>query len=152
MGNGIGDVGQHRVIPKTSANKVTPMPQHLHAVALVVPDYDTAISFYVEVLGFTLAQDTNLGDGKRWVLVTPKGGTTSLLLAKATTAQQTQAIGQQTGGRVSFFLHTDNFDADYADLHAKGLQFCETPRREPYGKVVVFQDPFGNRWDLLQLF
>ena len=124
---------------------------HLHAITLVVPDYDAGIAFYVGRLGFALTQDTTLSETKRWVLVTPPGGQTHLLLAKADGADQTAAIGNQTGGRVGFFLHTDDFDADYAAMKAAGVTFCEAPRDEPYAKVVVWEDPFGNRWDLLEL-
>ncbi len=124
---------------------------HLHAVSLVVPDYDAAITFYVERVGFTLTSDIDLGGGKRWVMVTPPGGQTALLIAKATTQEQARAIGQQTGGRVGFFLNSDDFDVDYARMQAAGVTFEETPRTEVYGKVAVWRDPFGNRWDLLQL-
>jgi catechol 2,3-dioxygenase-like lactoylglutathione lyase family enzyme len=129
------------------------MAQHLHAVTLVVPDYDEGIRFYVDTLSFDLCADIPLKAGKRWVLVKPKraeGG--HLLLAEASDAGQVAAIGNQTGGRVGFFLHTDDFDGDYAEMRAAGVMFEEDPRTEPYGKVAVWQDPFGNRWDLLQLF
>ncbi|MFQ6548700.1 VOC family protein [Aestuariibius sp. 2305UL40-4] len=125
--------------------------RHIHAVTLVVPDYDSAIAFYTGVLGFDLLSDEPQEEGKRWVMVAQPGAETALLLACAATETQRQAIGNQTGGRVGFFLHTDDFDADYEALRAKGLQFEEAPRREPYGSVAVFRDPFGNRWDLLQL-
>ena len=124
---------------------------HIHAVALVVPDYDDAISFYVAQLGFELRADISLSETKRWVLVAPPDGQTQLLLAKADDDIQTTAIGNQTGGRVGFFLHSDDFDADHARLIDAGVHFEETPRTETYGKVAVFQDPYGNRWDLLQL-
>ncbi len=124
---------------------------HLHAITLVVPDYDAAIAFYRDAMGFDLIEDTDLGGGKRWVLVAPAGGQTRLLLAKAVTDRQRAAIGAQTGGRVSFFLHSDDFSADHARLQAAGVVFEETPRHEPYGTVAVFRDPFGNRWDLLHL-
>lgn len=124
---------------------------HLHAITLVVPDYDAAIAFYRDAMGFDLIEDTDLGGGKRWVLVAPKGGQTRLLLAKAVTDRQRAAIGTQTGGRVGFFLHSDDFSADHARLQAAGVVFEETPRQEPYGTVAVFRDPFGNRWDLLHL-
>ncbi|MCL4105344.1 UNVERIFIED_CONTAM: hypothetical protein GTU68_055475 [Idotea baltica] len=128
------------------------MAQHLHAITLVVPDYDEAIEFYVGKLGFRLSADHVLSSDKRWVLVTPPGGDAGhLLLAKADGAEQRAAIGQQTGGRVGFFLHTDCFDKDYARMKAAGVHFEEYPRSEPYGQVVVWKDPFGNRWDLLQL-
>ncbi len=121
------------------------------AVALVVPDYDAAIAFYCGALNFELLEDTDQGGGKRWVLVRPAGASeTALLLARAVTDQQSAAIGQQTGGRVGFFLETDDFEVDHARMLAAGVHFEEEPRHEPYGTVAVFQDPFGNRWDLLQ--
>ena len=124
---------------------------HIGAFALVVPDYDAAIAFYCDTLRFDLVQDTDLGGGKRWVLVAPKGAQTQILLAKASAPDQHAAIGNQTGGRVGFFLHSTDFHADHAAMLAAGVQFEETPRSEPYGTVAVFRDPFGNRWDLLQL-
>ncbi len=127
------------------------MLQNLHAVTLVVPDYDDAIAFYTETLCFTLVQDIDLGDGKRWVRVTPPGSDGgSLLLAKAVGGEQQKAIGNQTGGRVGFFLQTDDFHRDYTAMLAKGVEFEEDPRSEPYGTVAVWRDPFGNRWDLIQ--
>lgn len=126
------------------------MKQSLHAVTLVVPDYDDAISFYTRTLDFELTQDIDLGGGKRWVCVTPPGSDgTSLLLAKAEGAEQRAAIGNQTGGRVGFFLQTDDFRRDHATMLAKGIEFEEDPRQEPYGTVAVWRDPFGNRWDLI---
>ena len=126
------------------------MKQNLHAVTLVVPDYDEAIAFYTRTLNFTLVKDIDLGGGKRWVLVAPPGSEgASLLLAKADGDTQRAAIGNQTGGRVGFFLETDNFDRDYAAMRANGVVFEEAPRHEPYGSVAVWQDPFGNRWDLI---
>ncbi len=124
---------------------------HLHAVTLVVPDYEAGIDFYVGKLGFELRADIPLSETKRWVLVAPPGGETQLLLAKAEGPEQADAIGNQTGGRVGFFLHTDDFDADHARLLKAGVTFEEDRRHESYGTVAVFQDPFGNRWDLLQL-
>jgi len=127
------------------------MQQTLHAVTLVVPDYDAAIRFYTQTLSFSLTQNIDLGDGKRWVLVTPPGSSgASLLLAKADGTDQQAAIGNQTGGRVGFFLKTDDFDRDYRAMQAKGVAFEESPRHEPYGSVAVWRDPFGNRWDLIQ--
>ncbi|AXT25776.1 VOC family protein [Ruegeria sp. AD91A] len=127
------------------------MKQNLHAVTLVVPDYDDAIAFYTERLGFQLLKDIDLGDGKRWVLITPPGSDGSaLLLAKADGPEQRAAIGNQTGGRVGFFLQTEDFQRDYTQMRANGVQFEEAPRIEPYGSVVVWRDPFGNRWDLIQ--
>jgi len=125
--------------------------QAIAAVALVVPDYDPAIAFYVGVLGFELLEDTPLGPDKRWVRVAPPGATeTALLLAKAATPAQAAAIGAQAGGRVFLFLRTDDFDRDHARMLAAGVAFLEAPRREAYGKVAVFRDPFGNRWDLIE--
>ena len=124
---------------------------HLHAVTLVVPDYDAAIAFYVGVLGFDLRADRDLGGGKRWVLVAPPGAASALLLARADGTAQEAAIGQQTGGRVGFFLMSDDFAADYARMLAAGVIFEEAPRHEPNGSVAVWRDPFGNRWDLLHL-
>ncbi|MEO1042195.1 MAG: VOC family protein [Pseudomonadota bacterium] len=128
------------------------MRQYLSALALVVPDYDEAIAFYVNTLGFTLAEDTRLSDTKRWVRVTPPGAKeTSLLLAKAKGAEQEAAIGNQTGGRVFLFLETDDFDRDYARYQRAGVTFDEeTPRLEDFGKVIVFSDPYGNKWDLIE--
>ncbi|MEF9901935.1 VOC family protein [Streptomyces sp. P9-A2] len=121
-------------------------------VTLVVDDYDEAIRFYTEALGFRLAEDTLRPDGSRWVVVEPDaGGTgTGLLLARAKGDGQRPRIGDQTGGRVGFFLHTDDFARDHARMTAAGVTFLEHPRHEPYGSVAVFQDLYGNRWDLLQ--
>lgn len=127
------------------------MTGHFIAFSLVVPDYDEALEYYVGVLGFRLVEDIDMGD-KRWVTVAPWGAReTKLLLAKASNEAQRSAIGNQNGGRVGFFLHTDDFDQTHAGLLAKGVDFQEDPRNEPYGKVAVFKDPFGNAWDLLQL-
>lgn len=126
--------------------------QKIGYVALLVRDYDEALAFYTGVLGFDLLEDTALEGGKRWVLVAPPGAAgTCLLLAKATTPEQMTRIGDQTGGRVFLFLHTDDFWRDYHALRARGLQFTEEPRRESYGTVAVFVDLYGNRWDLLEL-
>ncbi|MEM7665036.1 MAG: VOC family protein [Pseudomonadota bacterium] len=124
--------------------------ERLATVTLVVPDYDAGIAFYVGQLGFTLIEDTDMGGGKRWVVVAPSNGGAQLLLAKAATDSQTAAIGNQTGGRVAFFLETDDFADTHARFVAAGVTFHEEPRHEPYGTVAVFSDPFGNRWDLLQ--
>ncbi len=127
------------------------MAQYLHAVTLVVPDYDRAIEFYVTLLGFTLCQDLPLENGKRWVRICPKGSReSSLILARAQGPSQIAAIGNQTGGRVGFFLVTDDFTRDHANMQTKGVHFEESPRHEPYGTVAVWQDPFGNRWDLIE--
>jgi catechol 2,3-dioxygenase-like lactoylglutathione lyase family enzyme len=122
----------------------------LHAVTLLVDDYDRAIAHYVEDLGFMLLEDTALEFGKRWVRVAPDPEGTTFLLAVATTSEQREAMGRQTGGRVGFFLHTDDFGAEYARLVSRGVHMTQEPRQEPYGRVVVFQDRYGNLWDLIQ--
>jgi catechol 2,3-dioxygenase-like lactoylglutathione lyase family enzyme len=127
------------------------MSLHLSLVTLIVPDYDQAIVFYCDALGFTLAEDTDMGGGKRWVRVVPSGGGTGFLLAKAVGETQMAAIGNQAGGRVAFFLQTTNFARDYAAFRAKNVKFLEEPRHEFYGSVAVFQDPFGNRFDLIEM-
>ena len=126
------------------------MTQHLALLSILVPDYDAGITFFVDQMDFDLLEDTDLGQGKRWVRVAPKGAQTGFLLAKAVGAAQISGIGQQGGGRVWLFLQTDDFDRDHAQMLANGVTFEETPRNEPYGKVAVFCDPFGNRWDLIQ--
>ncbi|MBP7370837.1 MAG: VOC family protein [Arenimonas sp.] len=126
------------------------MNMHIGSFALLVSDYDHAIAYYCEKLGFELREDSPLENGKRWVLVAPPGAQTSILLAKAATDSQSTFVGNQTGGRVGFFLHTDDFNRDYALYLARGVKFCEQPRHEPYGTVAVFEDLYGNRWDLLQ--
>ncbi len=127
------------------------MPQHLAAIALVVPDYDEAVGFYVGTLGFDLIEDTRLSPTKRWVLVAPPGSReTRLLLAKADNPEQKARIGNQAGGRVFLFLHTDDFARDYDAMRARGVRFLEQPRDETYGTVAVFVDPYGNKWDLVQ--
>ena len=125
---------------------------HISAVALLLPEYDAGLAFYVGQAGFELIEDTELSATKRWVLIAPPGASeTRLLLAKADGPEQIAAIGNQTGGRVGFFLHSDDFDRDFAAMKHAGVNFEETPRVEPYGKVAVWRDPWGNRWDLLQL-
>lgn len=127
------------------------MPQHLAALALLVRDYDEAIAYYTGTLGFELIEDSDMGRGKRFVRVRPPGSTgAAFLLAKATNADQETRIGNQTGGRVFLFLHTDDFERDHAAYKAKGVKFIEEPRHEAYGTVVVFEDLYGNRWDLVQ--
>ncbi|NOD83107.1 VOC family protein [Ruegeria sp. HKCCD6119] len=127
------------------------MKQKLHAVTLVVPDYDDALAFYTERLGFQLLKDIDLGGGKRWVLITPPGSDGgALLLAKADGPEKRAAIGNQTGGRVGFFIQTDDFQRDYTQMRANGVHFEETPRVETYGTVAVWCDPYDNRWDLIQ--
>lgn len=122
----------------------------LAMTSLLVPDYDVAISYFVDVLGFQLVEDTDLGAGKRWVVVAPSAGGAALLLARAVGDEQRARVGDQTGGRVAFFLATEDFHADHARLQAAGVAFTEAPRLEPYGHVVVFEDVFGNRWDLVE--
>lgn len=127
------------------------MKSHVAMIAVVVRDYDEAIAWYRDALGFVLLEDDDRGDGKRWVRMAPVGNTHfSVLLARAATAAQEAAIGNQHGGRVGFFLHTDDFACDHARLTAAGARFEETPRHEAYGTVVVFRDLYGNRWDLIQ--
>ena len=127
------------------------MPQHIATISLVVRDYDEAIAFYTGKLGFELISDEDLGDHKRWVIVGPSGPNGArLLLAQAATPTQTEAIGHQAGGRVCLFLETDNFARDHAAMSARGVNFLESPRREPYGTVAVFEDLYGNKWDLLE--
>ena len=116
---------------------------------IVVDDYDRAIDYYTNILGFTLTEDTVLSPDKRWVTVRPGIHGASILLAKAATAEQSSRIGNQTGGRVGFFLHTDSFDADYARMKAAGVVFIDLPRTEEYGKVIVFVDLYGNKWDFI---
>lgn len=129
--------------------------QHIGSIALLVRDYDEAILYFTQVLGFELISDRPLTDdknGKRWVLVAPPGShETRILLVRAASQEQKARIGDQTGGRVFLFLHTDDFDRDYATLRERGVAFTEPPRQEEYGTVAVFTDFLGNKWDLLQL-
>lgn len=126
--------------------------QTLAHVALLVRDYDEAIAFFTRTLRFRLVEDSPREDGKRWVLVAPRGATeTALLLARAATPEQEAQIGNQAGGRVFLFLRTDNFRRDYDEMRSRGVRFAEEPREEAYGTVAVFLDLYGNRWDLLQL-
>ncbi|HEU5295484.1 MAG TPA: VOC family protein [Burkholderiaceae bacterium] len=128
------------------------MTQSIALVSVVVPDYDEALAFYVGTLGFELVEDSFVPEqNKRWVVVAPRGPAgCKLLLARASTPEQISRIGNQTGGRVFLFLHTDDFDRDCATYKARGVQFVREPQREPYGRVAVFRDPWGNLWDLLQ--
>jgi catechol 2,3-dioxygenase-like lactoylglutathione lyase family enzyme len=127
------------------------MKQFIAHIALVVKDYDEAIAFYTQKLGFTLKEDTVLSDTKRWVLVTPPGdGQCSLLLAKAAKPEQEFAVGNQTGGRVFLFLFTDDFQRDYHAMLAKGIEFVRPPVTEEYGTVAVFKDLYGTLWDLIE--
>ncbi|MGH8051737.1 MAG: VOC family protein [Arenimonas sp.] len=127
------------------------MLQFINAITLVVSNYDEAIQYYVYALGFDLIEDYYFDEEKRWVLVAPPGAKeTRILLAKASNPEQKKSVGNQTGGRVFLFLQTDDFWQDYERMKKNGVVFCETPREEDYGTVVVFQDLYGNRWDLLQ--
>jgi uncharacterized glyoxalase superfamily protein PhnB len=127
------------------------MQQYLAGISLVVNDYDEAIEFYTRKLSFTLLEDTRMSDTKRWVVIAPPGSTgCTLLLAKAANDAQKAAVGNQTGGRVFLFLHTDDFDRDYNQMQEAGIEIIESPRQEAYGKVVVFADLYGNRWDLIE--
>jgi catechol 2,3-dioxygenase-like lactoylglutathione lyase family enzyme len=126
------------------------MAQHLALLSLLVRDYDEALAYYVDKLGFALIEDSDLGGGKRWVVVSPGAGGSRFLLAQAADDQQAALIGGQGGGRVWLFLHTDAFEADHARMSAAGVRFLEEPRHEAYGSVAVFEDLYGNRWDLLQ--
>jgi catechol 2,3-dioxygenase-like lactoylglutathione lyase family enzyme len=127
------------------------MNRAITRVAILVRDYDEAIAYYTVSLGFALVEDTDMGNGKRWVVVAPKGGTgASLLLARATNTEQSSRIGNQTGGRVFLFLHTDDFWRDYNEMKSRGVRFIEEPRHELFGMVVVFEDLYGNRWDMVQ--
>jgi len=127
------------------------MKQHIAQIALVVYDYDEAIKYYIEKLGFHLVEDTVLSDTKRWVVVAPKGADgCKLLLAKAVNGKQKSRIGNQTGGRVFLFLHTDDFWRDYKQMQANGIEFLREPVEESWGIATVFQDLYGNTWDLVQ--
>ena len=126
------------------------MQQRLALTSLIVSDYDEAIAYYVGVLGFQLREDSALAPDKRWVVVAPAGGAGGLLLARAANERQVAAIGQQAGGRVFLFLETDDFASDHAVYLARGVKFVEEPRLESYGKVAVFEDIYGNRWDLIE--
>ena len=127
------------------------MRQHLGLIALLVRDYDEAIDYFTGKLCFDVVEDTAMGNRKRWVVVAPPGSREArLLLAKAVTPEQSAQIGNQAGGRVFLFLRTDDFWRDYRDMQSKGISFREDPREEPYGTVVVFDDLYGNKWDLVQ--
>jgi catechol 2,3-dioxygenase-like lactoylglutathione lyase family enzyme len=128
---------------------VTAAPR-IATIAVVVADYDEAIGFYVDGLGFDLIEDTPLPDGKRWVRVKPAGDGPALLLARADGIAQSVRVGDQTGGRVFLFLETDDFSRDHGRFLAHGVRFLEQPRHEPYGTVAVFEDLYGNKWDLIE--
>lgn len=126
---------------------------HIGLVAFVAREYDEAIGFFVGKLDFELLEDTDMGEGKRWVVIAPSAGTTSgasLLIARAVTDGEKASVGNQAGGHVAFFLNTDNFDRDYANWSARGVKFRELPRHEVYGTVAVFEDLYGAPWDLIQ--
>lgn len=125
--------------------------QRLFLTAVLVHDYDEAVAFYVNKLGFEVRLDTPLSDGKRWIVLAPHGGGQGcILLAKADNPDQVDRIGSQTGGRVFLFLDTDDFERDYKNYITNGVKFVEEPRVEPYGTVAVFEDLYGNRWDLIE--
>lgn len=125
------------------------MPNRIALFSLLVPDYDEAIDFFTSI-GFELKEDTNLGNDKRWVRISPPKAETDILLARASNQRQTQTIGEQGGGRVWLFLETLDFAHDYARIEAAGGRFEGPARDEPYGRVAVWNDPWGNRWDLIQ--
>jgi len=122
----------------------------LGMIAIVVDDYDSAISHYVNDLNFSLIEDSVLSPEKRWVVVAPSENGSKILLAKASTEGQRAAIGNSTGGRVGFFMYTTNFVETYENYKARGIEFVEQPRKEAYGQVVVFKDKYGNKWDLIE--
>ena len=127
------------------------MNKSIAAIAVVVPDYDDAIAWFRDALGFDVIEDAPIDARKRWVVVGPPGGHGArLVLAKAANPRQRAAIGAAAGGRVAYFLETDDFDRDHTAMTARGVRFLEPPRREPYGVVAVFADPWGGRWDLIQ--
>lgn len=126
------------------------MTTTLGMITIVVDEYDRAIKHYVEDLGFTLIEDTELSPEKRWVVVAPSSEGAQILLAKAANPQQTAAVGNSTGGRVGYFLYTENFQQTYEEYLSRGIEFTETPRQEVFGQVVVFKDRYGNKWDLIE--
>lgn len=124
---------------------------HLGMITIVVDNYDEGIEYYTTALGFSLVEDTKISETKRWVVISPDSlNGAQLLLAEATTDEQRAAMGNQTGGRVGFFLYTDNFDRDYARMQEHNVAFLEEPRHEEFGKVVVFADKYGNKWDFIE--
>lgn len=125
------------------------MATTLGMIAIVIDEYELAIDHYLNDLGFTLVEDTELSPEKRWVVIAPSSAGAQILLAKAADDQQVAAIGNSTGGRVGFFLYTDNFSETYESYLAKGIEFTEKPRNESFGQVVVFKDKYGNKWDLI---
>ncbi len=139
----------HVIADLSAGSSPTPASRHIATVTLVVKDYDEAIGWFTQKLGFTLEEDSAEAD-KRWVIIAAGSHGTRLLLALATDDNQLSRVGNQTGGRVAFFLETDDLERDYSRFKASGVHFLERPRREAYGTVVVFEDVYGNRWDLLQ--
>jgi uncharacterized glyoxalase superfamily protein PhnB len=126
------------------------MATTLGMIAIVVDEYDSAIAHYTNDLGFSLIEDKELSPEKRWVVIAPSSDGARILIAKASNEQQFAAIGNSTGGRVGFFLYTDNFAETYQSYLERGIEFTETPRNEPFGQVVVFKDQYGNKWDLIE--
>jgi uncharacterized glyoxalase superfamily protein PhnB len=126
------------------------MMNTLGMIAIVIDDYDAAISHFVDDMGFTLVEDKVMSPEKRWVVVAPNKDGAKILLAKAANEQQKAAIGNSTGGRVGFFMYTTNFVETYESYKSRGIEFIETPRQEAYGQVVVFKDKYGNKWDLIE--
>ena len=140
-----------RRLERASSEAGPPRPYWLGCVTFLVRDYDQAIGYFTSALGFDLVEDTALENGKRWVVVSPPGPSDArLLLARAATPEQESRVGQQAGGRVFLFLHTDDCRRDHEELRARGVKFREEPRDEPYGTVAVFEDLYGNKWDLLE--
>jgi catechol 2,3-dioxygenase-like lactoylglutathione lyase family enzyme len=127
------------------------MPQTIASIALLVRDFDEALAWFTRALCFRVIEDLDQGKGKRWLVVAPLGShETTLLLAQASTPEQSSRVGNQTGGRVFLFLHTDDFSRDYNAMKSRNVKFLEQPREESYGTVAVFEDLYGNRWDLIQ--
>ncbi len=130
--------------------KTRVMSSRIATIALVVADYSEAVAFYCDRLGFSIVADTDLGGDKRWLVIAPPGGGARLLLARAEGPEQLARVGDQTGGRVGFFLETDDFARDFKAFSEAGVRFLEAPRHEPYGSVAVFEDLYGNKWDLIE--
>ena len=126
------------------------MTRRVGAFTVLVPSYEQGLAFFRDALGFAVVEDTALAGGKRWLVVAPSGAGARIVIAVASDERQRARIGDQTGGRVGYFLETDDFGRDYNGLTARGVPFLETPRREPYGTVAVFSDPWGGKWDLIQ--
>ena len=134
-----------------SHDQIATVSQSLAAISFLVPGYDEGLVFFRDGLGFDVVEDTDLGHGKRWVVVAPVGRRgAALILAVPSDRRQRERIGDQTGGRVGYFLHTTDFETDFRALRARGVKFVEKPRRERYGRVAVFVDPWGGKWDLIQ--